>query len=221
MAKVPKSGSVNMQLLAGIKGGHVTHVTQSEAIEAGFQHNPPLVEVDTSHDVMINGKAPVRLTDAGYAHVGNGAYVTVGADPVAASGFALITGAELPASKRRGGGGSGAPKKYPFDEMEVGQSFFVAADDKHLDPVKSLGSTISSANMRYAVETGETKVVERTKRGPGNKAVKDANGENVRETKTVPVYKSTRKFTIRPVEAGKQYGNWQAPDNGALIARTM
>ena len=103
--------------------------------------------------------------------------------------------------------------------MEVGHTFFVSADAKHPDPVKSLGSTISSANMRYAVETGETKTVERTVRGPGNKAVKNEDGTNKRETKTVPVYKQTRKFTIRPVEGGKQYGNWTAPANGALIGR--
>ena len=218
MAKA-KSVAVNTQLLAAIKGGHVTHVTQAEAVEAGLQHNPPLVEVNTSPAAIVDGKAPIRLTDAGHAHVGNGA-----AAPAASngSGFALITGAELPASKRRGGGGgSGAPQKYPFDEMEVGQSFFVAADEKHPDPVKSLGSTISSANMRYAEETGETKVVERTKRGPGNKAVVGPDGKNVRETKTVDVYKPTRKFNIRPVEAGVSYGQWVAPANGALIARMM
>jgi len=212
-----KSVTVNTELLKAIKGGQVSHVSQAEAIEAGLQHNPPLIEVNTAPEAIVDGKAPVRLTDAGHAHVG------AVAAPAAAngSGFALITGAELPETKRRGGGGSGAPKKYPFDEMQVGQSFFVAADEKHPDPVKSLGSTISSANMRYAEKTGQTKEVERTKRGPGNKAVKDANGENVRERKTVDVYKQTRKFTIRPVEAGKAYGNWTAPANGALVARIM
>ena len=97
----------------------------------------------------------------------------------------------------------------------------IPVSDKHKDPVKTLGSTVSSANMRFAEPTGETKQVNRTKRGPGNKAVKDQNGENVRETKTVDVYKPTRKFNIRPVEAGVSYGQWVAPANGALIARTM
>jgi hypothetical protein len=217
MAKAAKTvtPSVNMALLQAIGAGTVTHVSQDEATSVGMALDPPLIEVN--RDAVVDGKAQVRLSAAGIAMLANGAAQPTGAP--SASPYALISGAVLPPSKRKGGGGSGAPKKYPFDQMEVGSSFFVAAGP-NFDPVKKLGSTISSANMRYAEKTGETKVVERTVRGPGNKAVKDAAGNNQRETKTVDVYKQTRKYTIRPVVGGQAYGDWTAPSDGALIGRT-
>ena len=84
--------------------------------------------------------------------------------------------------------------------------------------MKTLGSTISSANIRYADKIGE-KEVTRAKRGEKNKLVLDANGQKIMETKAVPEYKFNRKFSIRGVEAGKTYGNWTAEANGALIQR--
>jgi len=219
MAKPKSNVAVNTELLAAIKSGKVTHVTQAEAVEAGLQHVPPLVEVNIDPSAIVDGKAPVRLSEAGHKYIPANAET---ASAPAASPYTIMSGVVLPASKRGGGGGGGAPKKYPFDQLEVGQTFFVPASAAVPDPVKKLGSTVSSANMRYAVETGETKEVERTKRGPGNKAVVDpATGQNVREKKTVPVYKQTRKFTIRPVVGGEKYGDWTAPANGAVIGRVM
>jgi hypothetical protein len=110
---------------------------------------------------------------------------------------------------------------YPFDSLEVGQSFFVPVSEKHPDPVKTLGSTVSSANMRYAEETGEHKTVNRAKRGEDRKALLDASGNKIMEQVSIPVYKHTRKFSIRGVEAGKSYGSWIAPATGALIARVV
>ncbi len=218
MAKAAKSvkTAVNMQLLAAIKSGSVTHVSQTEAVEAGLNHDPALIEVNTDPSVIVDGKAPVRLSEAGNTMV-NGAATNA----PAASPYAIMSNVPLPASKRGNRIGGGAPKKYPFDQLEVNQTFFVAATAENPDPVKKLGSTVSSANMRFAVETGETKQVERTVRGPGNKAVKDGNGNNVRETKTVPVYKATRKFAIRPIAKGEKLGDWIADSDGALIGRVM
>ncbi len=218
MAKAAKKveSVVNTALLQAIGAGSVTHVSQAEAVEAGLNHDPALVEVNVDPSVIVDGKAPVRLLEAGKTYI-NGAAT---AAPVA-SPYAIMSNAALPASKRGNRTGGGAPKKYPFDQLELNQTFFVPVSAENADPVKKLGSTVSSANMRYAVETGETKQVERTVRGPGNKAVKDGNGNNVRETKTVPVYKATRKFTIRPVSAGEKYGEWVAPANGALIGRIL
>lgn len=39
---------------------------------------------------------------------------------------------------------------YPFEHMGVGQSFHVAATDDKPNPAKSLASTVSSANKRFA-----------------------------------------------------------------------
>lgn len=160
-----------------------------------------------------------RITDTGLEYLKNmtNAQATKPVE-AASTGFAIITNAVLPASKR-GNKGGGAPTIYPFEQMEIGQSFFVPKSEKHPDPVKTLGSTVSSANMRFAEETGQTKEVERTKRGSDHKAVVDAAGNKVKEKVTVPVYKFTRKFALRSVKKGDKCGEWIADADGALIAR--
>lgn len=220
MAAKKKVDGINSDLLKAIHAGHVTHVSKDEATLAGLEVNPPLIEVNTDPAAIVDGKAPVRLSEAGHKHVAS--LATAPAAVVSTSQFAIMSGVVLPESKRGNrGGGAGAPKKYPFDALEVGQTFFVPATAADPDPVKKLGSTISSANMRYAEKTGQTKVVERTKRGPGNKAVVGEDGKNVRETKTVDEYKFTRKFAIRPITKGQKLGDWVAETDGALIGRTQ
>ena len=73
-------------------------------------------------------------------------------------------------------------KVYPFDQLEVGQSFFVANDESKPNAAKSLASTVSGATARYAVpaEDGATKT--------------NKKGE------VVPVMVETRKFVVRSVE---------------------
>jgi hypothetical protein len=186
------------------------------AFAAGLQHQPALIDVGAVD--ISSGMAPVRINEAGSAYLASAAAPVAQAASNGADNFAIITNAVLPPSKR-GNTGGGAPVKYPFDKLEIGASFFVAVSEKLPDPVKTLGSTVSSANMRYAHETGETKEVTRAKRD-GRKAALDSNGQKIMETKQVPVYKFDRKFSIRGVEAGKTYGGWTAPANGALIART-
>ena len=219
MAKKAKSvsASLNLSLLAEIvaatvAGGFV-YVTQTDAVPLR-DHNPPLIIVNGGLlDPNDNTKAAAKATPEGIAMV-NGTRTT----EASTFPYAVIANAVLPPSKR-GNKGGGAPTQYPFDKMEIGQSFFVPVSDKHPDPVKTLGSTVSSANQRFSEPTGETKSVVRTKRGDGNKAVNDAAGNKVKETVTVPVKRQIRKFSIRAVEAGKKYGDWTAPSDGALIAR--
>lgn len=69
---------------------------------------------------------------------------------------------------------------YPFDELEVGQSFFVPATAERPDPAKTMGSTVNGANARFSEEIpGET----RTNR-KGN---------------VVPATRQLREFIVRPV----------------------
>lgn len=71
---------------------------------------------------------------------------------------------------------------YPFDDMEVGDSFFVPETEDRPNPAKSLASTVSSANARYAEETGEVR-----KNRAGNE---------------VPATRQTRKYVVRSVAGG-------------------
>jgi hypothetical protein len=226
MAKKSKfvaPAGVNMAILAAIAAGPdgIGYVSQADGLPL-VNFDPQLIEVNPAQVDAI-GNAAARLTDAGRqllaaAQAGGSNPAPVVAGEAKPSPYGLITNAVLPPSKR-GNKGGGAPTVYPFETMEIGQSFFVPVSEKHPDPVKTLGSTVSSANMRFAVKTGEMKTVERSKRGAKNKLVLDATGAKIMETVQVPVYKHMRKFSIRPVVAGVQYGEWVAPANGALIAR--
>lgn len=222
MANKPKAvkSNVNIDLLKNIdatnNSGSVFYISKDDGLPL-LNHDPALIEVNMEM-VDGNGNAAARLTDAGKALIA-AAPATNAAAPQAdkASAFEIITNAGLPPS-RRGGRRRGAPSKYPFDKLEIGRSFFVPKSADHPDPVKTLGSTVSSANLRYAKETGETKEVERAVRD-GRKAKLDANGNKIMEKKIVPVYNYERQFSIRGVEKGKTYGSWVAPDDGALITR--
>ncbi len=216
--KNPTNTNIDRGLLANIAQEKVQFVSKSEG-EALLMHVPPLIEVNLAMtDPTDVTKVRCRITSAGASFLTNhvNPLNEVKETPVV-SNFGIIDGAVLPVSKR-GGGGGGAPIKYPFDQIQVGQSFFVPATAKLPNPLKTLGSTISSANIRYADKIGE-KEVTRAKRGEKNKLVLDANGQKIMETKTVPEYKFNRKFSIRGVEAGKSYGNWTAEASGALIQR--
>ena len=220
--EVAKS-EINKELLAHVVAAtDANQVVYLSADEGGAlaAHNPPLIEVNTS---MLDGegKAAVRATQAAKMFL-NGSQ----AAPVAAteSKYALITDAILPPAKKRGNqSGSGAPTKYPFAEMPVGGSFF-SANSEHAkgDAVKALGSTVSSQNNKYSEPTGEMKTVNRAVRDKQtHKAVLNPDGSKQMETVELHVKKYSRRFTIRPVtKAGEKYGNWVAPADGALIART-
>lgn len=223
MAKKPKptedKSNVNVEILKAIAASTDTfYISKDDGLPL---LNANLIEVN-GEMLDANGNAAARLTEAGQALLdksASNAAPGVTTDAPKASAYGIITNAVLPASKR-GGKGGGAPTQYPFADLPVDGSFFVPVSEKHPDPVKTLGSTVSSANMRFAVDTGEKKTVKRAKRD-GRKALRDAAGNKIVESVEVPVYKFERKFSIRGVEKGKQYGEWVAPEDGALIARIL
>jgi len=102
----------------------------------------------------------------------------------APAAFAVESGVPIPAIKRQGA----ATSIYPFDALEVGQSFFVPATDEMPNPGKSLASTVSSASKRYATENG-TRTINRKNKETGEM-----------EPVEVPAYKYDRKFMVRTVE---------------------
>jgi hypothetical protein len=227
MAKKPKATDTKLALLMAIandpNGFQYLSREQGEPLLAATSQGQvanDLVEINNMQvDPNDNTKVAARLTDAGRAYIGANGSAPAASEPVAeASPYAILTNAVPPISKR-GNKGGGAKTQYPFDKMEVGNSFFVPVSEKHTDPSKTLASTVSAANNRYSEDTGEKKTVTRAKRGAKNKAVRDAAGNKVQETVEIAVKKQTRKFILRKVEAGKKYGDWTPDTNGALITR--
>ena len=217
MAKKATVTGPNASVIAALKAIDSTGRATKEVGEPLLKQG--LIEVNTND--VVEGLAAARLTDTGKAAIMDKVASTSTASTEVASSFAIITDAILPASKRGNRLGSGAPAKYPFATMELGNSFFVPGTDKMPNPLKTLGSTVAVQNHRYSEPTGEVKKVERTKRGPKNRAVLDANGNKVREVVDKNLRKPVRKFSIRGVEKGVAYGNWTAPVDGALIARVL
>lgn len=191
-------------------------------------HNPPLIEINPSVPNPADGSEVLcRSTPAAADYLKANAGAS--ADKAGGSKYAIITNAALPAAKKRGNSsGSGAPTKYPFADLELNASFFSAnSEHKNGNAVKALGSTVSAQNDKYSeqvVKDGvpQTKTVTRAVRDKQTKKAQlNADGSKVTETVELPVKKYNRKFTIRPVEKGKQYGGWTAPEDGALIARIL
>lgn len=83
--------------------------------------------------------------------------------------FELSTGIAIPPATRKS---SGSRSIYPFEQMEVGQSFFVADADKPIkskdgtvmyDAFQGMTSVLSSANDRFSELTGNTVIAKKGK----------------------------------------------------------
>ncbi len=225
MAKTPKTDGVDKDLLSQIVAATAAN---SFVYTSATAHQPMLalglVEVNTAMiDATDATKFATRSTDKAAAYLAASA-APVDAAPTEAHKYTVMKGVALPEAKKRGNHfGSGAPTKYPFATMEVGDVFF-SGNSEHAkgDALKALGSTVSSQNRKYGTPDGDkTKVIKQAERGPDKKPVLDAHGKKVIVSKTVPVLKYERKFTIRAVEAG--YGNdqWKAPEAGVIIGRVQ
>ena len=194
MAKLSKTEKAT--LLAIVNANAANSAIYVSAAEGKTLAEQGLIAVDPSKQDPSNPQKIAALaTDAGKA------MVAAGNSTPSMQTFEITSGVVLPPSKR-GGGGAGAPTIYPFDKLEVGQGFFVPASEKHPTPAKSLQSSVSAANERYATPTGETKQVKRAERDPNDKkkALKGPDGKNIIKEVTVPVKKYERKFVIRAFE---------------------
>jgi hypothetical protein len=156
----------------------------------GFLYTPasfhaPLVE---SGDVEVNseivndkGEFATRATQKAMNQMTNTATQT--ATPAAAKPtFAIAANIPMPEKKRNSSGlRAGRAPVYPFDQLEIGHSFFVAdgVDEKGevKSAYKSLASTLNAANVRFSEEiAGQTRVN--------------------RKGATVPATKQLRKFVM-------------------------
>lgn len=136
--------------------------------------------------------------------------------------FTIADNVEIPAITGRGR--ASAATVYPFEHLAVGQSFFIPNDEKRPDAAKSMASTVSSANARYAEGTGvmvaiKLKVYAKDADG---KIVKDAEGKRMltgEVDSTREETRATRKFELRAVADGAKWGFTGVA--GAGIWRTL
>ncbi|QZA70439.1 hypothetical protein AH03_25 [Erwinia phage AH03] len=144
MAKLNKSQKALFEAIKAATNGaegfkFISQLDAEYLVEAG------LIEVNnemTDADGNVAARAVAETTPE-----------TNKAAPV--SKFEIESGIEIPKKSSRG---AGRASVYPFDSLEVGQSFFVGNSAEVEDAYKSMGSTVSSANARYAEEIpGETK----------------------------------------------------------------
>ena len=169
---------------AGANGMFVPESVYAPLVEAGLVEINPAMTDD-------NGYVATRATQAGIESLDSGATVGSNATSEATSAtaetgktekvksmFKIEDSIPVPTISGRGRG----VKVYPFDQLEAGQSFFVANSESKPNAAKSLASTVCSATARYAVpaEDGSTKT--------------NKKGE------VVPVMVETRKFVVRSVE---------------------
>jgi len=210
-AAVTERGIALLALIAASEGGKLmlTQDEGSEALAAGY------ITVDTS--VVEGNTAQVSLTEAGTAALTAGEATASGA--AAANGFEIDSDVPMPgATSRRGRSGG-----YPFDALQVGQSFHVAMskDDDTLDALLTrLSSSVSGARTRYAEPTGETETVtvKTYKRGPDGKGyAKDEAGKRIVETETTEDRPKTR--VVRDFKAAKVGAN-DSKGEGVRIWRT-
>lgn len=159
---------------AGPNGLYTSPTVHGPLVEAG------MVEINPA---VINeaGEIATRATQKGIDEMTQTTETgTAAASTKVDASFAIEDNVPMPTGNSRGRGGN----VYPFEALEVGQSFFVPNSEDKPNAAKSIASTVSSATSRFAVpsEDGATKT--------------NKKGE------TVPVMVETRKFVVRSVEGG-------------------
>lgn len=206
-SKTPAAPAITLAQIvaAGAEGMFTPASVHAAMVEAGtVEINSGLVDAE--------GNVATRATQKGIETVNTPANTDQAAalqTPAPKSAFVIEDAIEVPTISGRGRTGT----TYPFEALNVGQSFFVPNDDKKPNAAKSLASTVSSATARYAVEakdaTGavimEDVKVKTFKKGADGKNAKDEAGKPIVESETTesrPKMVETRKFIVRSVEGG-------------------
>ena len=193
MAKLTKLQQAAVDFLPNI----VTATLQEGYVFASAFDVAYLIEngLAEQNEAIVNedGWFATRATDLGVNAVTKSAECQIEVEPASAEtkveepkperkvkmSFEIEKGIPVPKTTR----GGARTSAYPFDALELNDSFFIAASEKHPEPEKSLASTVSGATKRYDVLVeGETKEVRNPK---------------TQEVKTVPKTAHTRIFVIR------------------------
>ena len=197
-------------LLAAIAASETGYLMLTQA-EGQDIVNEGFAVVDTS---IVDGEtAAVRLTEAGTAKLAEGKEAgtnpEVAAPAATKASYDIEDNVPMPTGTQRRGREGG----YPFDKLEIGQSFHVAKTAENPDPASRLASSVSGARVKFSEEIpGETETVtvKTYKKGPDGKGyAKDADGKRIVEsetTETRPKTKLLRDFVVKSVGADDPKG---------------
>ena len=196
---------------AGPNGLYTSPAVHGPLVEAG------MVEINPA---MTNeaGEIATRATQKGIDEMNQNTETgTAAASAKVAASFTIEDNVPMPTGNSRGRGGN----VYPFEALEVGQSFFVPNSEDKPNAAKSLASTVSSATARYAVEAKdangavimETVTIPEYQTDADGKRVKDAEGHWIKtgeRSETRAKMEPTRQFRLVPVDAseGQPAGAW-------------
>jgi hypothetical protein len=151
--------------------------------------------------------------------------------PASMGAFELRADVPVPEAKR---GGKGKPSIWPFEQMEVGHSFFIS-DGAGFEAAKKYASTVSSVTARYSEPVpGETRDKQILVKYSVNTPIFDpsgaqigvhkagdpvigGDGKKVYRTEKVQAMRHTREFVIRAA-TGDSWG--KAGVKGAGVWRT-
>jgi hypothetical protein len=190
MAIKSEAKAVKAKVVSDAKFGSVTVVSIADA-----------KSLEASGHVTIVGtndtQAQVQPTEKLIAEFGASEAAPTSGD---ASNFP-IDAVPLPEKTHSGS----RPETYPFSQLQVGQSFFVANKaGSEKDAVAAMAGTVGAANRRFSVAE------------PNGATYLAKNGE------TRPKMVLTRKFEIRRVKAGQTYAGstFIESADGARIYRT-
>lgn len=200
---VTARGAELMAMIANA-GNDGLMLTQDEGLDLV---NSGYAQVDTS--VTDGDTAKVTLTEAGVS--------ALGASGNSSTSYEIEDNVPIPTSSVRRGRTGG----YPFEQLDINQSFHVAAknNEKPADVAARLQSSVSGARSRFAEETGATETVTKKvyQKNEDGSFAKDADGKRiVASTEDVqrPVTKVTRDFTVKAV------GDDDPKGPGARVWRT-
>ena len=195
-------------IAAGTQSEAGCHFVSKETLESGnLLTTPPMVEYNEEYLNPQNSKEiGVRITGHGLAHMN--AQSTTTEQPIdgqmfsqagVAANKAQITiddNVAMPSARSRGG----AASKYPFDQLNPQQSFFVAGEDV----AKAMPSVVAAQNNRYATKAknddGSVQMRE------GIKREKQADGTTKTWKEQVPVKEYSKFFFSRSVTENEVKG---------------
>lgn len=170
---------------AGENGLMLTQAEAHMAIADGY------AVADTS--VTDGDTAKVTLTPAGTAKIA----------PKASVVFDIDDDVPMPTAKKKGGGKKGS--KYPFDKLNVGQSFHVSATAENPNPETALASSLTGARRQFAKPVLNEDGSPKTETVTVNTYAVDAKGKRVKDANNKWVVTGTASVTRNVTEQERDF----------------